>query len=127
MAKAPAPKKAAAPKRPRKTVAQQAAAQKGPRPSYRANERGYVDGQLIEPGQVFSSAGFKGSWAEPLTEKDAAMARAAEQALDPQPDDVEIQGLSRPALEAMAAERGIDPKNLDDDQLVDAIKAARDR
>lgn len=95
--------------------------------THRAIERGYAKGQLIEPGQMVpAGVVVSDRWMESLTKKEARMAEAIEQALDPQPDDVEIQNLSREALEAMAAERGIDPKGLTKKLLVDAIKANRD-
>lgn len=95
--------------------------------SYRAKERGYIRGELKEPGEIFSAENFTGKWAEPLNKTEAKVARASEEALSQQPDDVEIQNLAPEALQAMCAERGIDPKGLNKKQMVNAIKAARDR
>lgn len=94
--------------------------------TYRAKERGYVDGRLIEAGEVFSTAAPRGAWMEP-TGKESAVEMAAAAAVDPQPDDVPLENLGKAALEALAFENGIDPKGLSKDELVNVLKGAHDK
>lgn len=98
--------------------------------THRATQRGYaVDqksgaGILVEEGELVP-AGIPVSenWMEPV-KGSKALAGALEEGLDPHPKDVDLTQLSKPALEAMAAERGINVKGLSKDDLVTAIKGA---
>jgi hypothetical protein len=93
--------------------------------THRATERGYAGGELIEPND-FVPAGYPvGDWMESV-DGSAKLARAVDEALDPLPDDVDLTQLSKPALEAMAAERGINVGTLSKTDLITAIKAAHD-
>ena len=96
--------------------------------THRATERGYADGQLIEEGE-FVPAGVPVSenWMDKVSKKDAALLAASEEAIDPKPKDVDLTALTVAALQAMAAERGInvkqDGKALNKDELIAAINA----
>lgn len=94
--------------------------------TYRATERGYINGQLIEPGQTFTADSFDGKWAESLDKREARLARAAEQALDPHPDDVNISALKGDALTAYAATLNINRDGLSDKDLRAAVAAKRE-
>lgn len=101
--------------------------------THRATQRGYaVDpdskaGTLVEEGELVP-AGIRVSteWMEPVSKKDRAAAAAIEEALDPHPKDVDLTKLDKAALQAMAAERGINVDGLGPKALIDAIKAARE-
>lgn len=100
--------------------------------THRATERGYAEGQLIEEGDiipagvVIADADDDGGWMEKIKgNKD--LAAAVEEALDPHPKDVDMTALSKPALEAMAAERGINAGGLSKADLITAIAAAREK
>lgn len=91
--------------------------------SHRATERGYAAGELVEAGDLVPAGTPVGSWMEPIAKAEQATARAVEEAQDPHNRDVDLTALSKPALEAMAAERGINVKGLSKDDLITAIKA----
>lgn len=112
---------------------------------YRALKRGYVDGVLVEAGEVFTHE-FLGverdddgkikrdkdgkairtkikapEWAEPVSAGEAA---AIEAATDPFPDDPVFEEMTASELKAFAAAKGIDlgqAKKKDD--IIAAIKA----
>lgn len=102
-----------------------------------ATQRGYaVDpttaaGVLVEPGE-FVPAGIAVSeeWMKPVKKAERAALGAQAEALDPHPKDVDLTKLNVTALQAMAAERGInveqDGKTLTKNELIDAIKAKRE-
>lgn len=94
--------------------------------SHRATQRGYAGGELIETGDLVP-AGFPVSeeWMEPI-KGSGRLAEAVEEALDPLPGDVDLHQLGKPALEAMAAERGINVGGLSKTDLITAITAAHD-
>lgn len=94
--------------------------------TYRATERGYINGQLIEPGQTFTAESFDGSWAESLDKREAMLAAASEQALDPHPDDVNVAALKGDALTAYAAGLSINRGELSDKDLRAAVTAKRE-
>lgn len=99
--------------------------------THRATERGYaVDpdsnaGVLVEEGEMVP-AGIPVSetWMKPVKKGDRALAQAVGEALDPHPKDVDLTKLNLAALQALAAERGINPGSLSKKELVTAIKAA---
>jgi hypothetical protein len=93
--------------------------------TFRATERGYRKGVIVEPGETFEATGFTGSWAEHLTKADARQARATEQALDPHPDDVNLTELKGDALTAYAATLNINRDGLNDKDLRAAVTAKR--
>lgn len=96
--------------------------------TYKALERGYVDGQIIEEGEVFTTAARKGKWMEPVDAKEYAAAKAEH---DATPDDPNYDALTLPALQALAStdEFKIDfapgGKALSKGDLLTAIKAKR--
>jgi hypothetical protein len=99
---------------------------KRPVKTYRALDRGYVDGRVIEPGEVFSTQAEKGSWMEPVKATKYGVDEAVSDAQAPHPDDINYEGMSQGGLEAIAAMRGVsDPGALDKKDLITAIKAAR--
>jgi hypothetical protein len=105
--------------------------------THQATQRGYaVDpdskaGTLVEPGEMVP-AGIPVSteWMEPVAKGDRAVAAAAQEAIDPHPKDVNLTALNVAALQAMAAERGINVEQngtpLSKKDLIAAIKAARE-
>lgn len=96
--------------------------------SHRATERGYAGGELIEAGQLVpAGTPVSENWMEPVSGKDARLARAIEEAQSPRNDDVDLTQLSKAALEAEGVRHGINPKGLSKDGLIAAIKAAYDR
>jgi hypothetical protein len=94
--------------------------------THRATERGYVGGLLIEPDGLVPAGFPVGSWMERVDGK-PELARAIEEALDPQPGDVDLTKLSKAALEAMAVDHGINAGGLSKEDLITAIKAANDK
>lgn len=95
--------------------------------SHRATERGYANGELIEPGKLVPPGiAVSTEWMEPVNGS-AKLARAVEEAQDPKPGDVDLNQLSKAALEAKAAEHGINPGGLSKADLITAITAAFDK
>lgn len=99
--------------------------------TYRASERGYVDGRIVEGGEVFTTTAPKGEWMDEAGGKGQPgekLARAVEEAQDPRNDDPSLESLSKAALNAKALDHGItDPGKLSKKDLITAIKAAYDR
>lgn len=95
--------------------------------SHRATQPGYALGQLIDTGRAVP-AGVPVSeiWMERFDGK-PALNRAIDEALNPQPGDVDLTKLSKAALEAKAVEHGINVAGLSKDDLITAIKAANDK
>lgn len=96
--------------------------------TYRALERGYVDGKIVEEGEVFATKADKGLWMEPV--KAGANKYGVEMAADEagygKKADVDYEGMSEAALQALAALVGVTkPGELGKDDLITAIKAAR--
>jgi hypothetical protein len=95
-----------------------------------ATQRGYGARELVEEGE-FGPAGVpvSDSWMKKVSAKEAALLGAEQEATDLKPKDVDLEPLSLAALQAMAAERGINVeqkgKALGKDDLIAAIKAAR--
>lgn len=107
--------------------------------THRATRRGYaVDnetgaGTLVEEGEMVPAGtpvahvdDHENGWMEPVKKGDRDLAAAIEEGMDPLPKDVDLTKLSKPALEAMAAERGINAGGLSKSDLIDAIKASDD-
>lgn len=95
--------------------------------THRATQRGYAKGELIEEGQMVpAGVAVSDNWMESLTPKEARLARATEQALDPHPDDVNIAALKGDALTAYAATMNINRDGLSDKDLRAAVTAKRE-
>lgn len=100
--------------------------------THRATTSGYAKtgkdktGFVLVPAGEFVPAGnvVSEEWMEEVSKKDAKVIRAAQEAEDPQPGDVDLTQLSEPALQALAAERGVNVKGLNKKDLIAAIKAA---
>lgn len=101
--------------------------------THRATQRGYVvdstskAGVLIEPGEIVPAGIPVGEWMEPIKKGEVARIAAAEEATDKHPKDVDLTKLDTSALQAMAAERGINVeqagKKLSKADLIAAINA----
>ena len=96
--------------------------------TYRALERGYVDGKIVEAGEVFATKVDKGLWMEPV--KAGSNKYGVDMAVDEagygKKADVDYEGMSQPGLEALAALLGVTkPGELGKDELITAIRAAR--
>lgn len=97
--------------------------------TYRAIARGYVDGRIVEPGEVFTTRADEGEWMEPV--EGSGTKSAAERAVDdtqsPISDDPDLTTFSKAALEAKALDLGLtSAKGLSKDDLIQAIQAAHD-
>lgn len=106
--------------------------------SHRATQRGYAipeggAGELVEEGQtVPANVAVSDEWMEAVggkrtTAAEREMARATEEALNPQPDDIDLEQVSGDALTAHALQFGINRGKLADDKLRAAVRAARDK
>lgn len=97
--------------------------------TYRAISRGYLstEGRLVEEGEVFATTEPRGSWMEPVKGgNDYGVQEAVDDAMAPHPDDANLEGLDKAALQAMATERGVtDAGELSKDDLITAIRGAR--
>lgn len=95
-----------------------------------ATRRGYAQDTIIEPGQMvpegvpIAHIDDEGGWMDDVDKKAARMLQAANEATDKNSKDVDLTQLDEAALQAMAAERGINVGGLSKKQLIDAIKAA---
>jgi hypothetical protein len=95
--------------------------------THRATQRGYAAGQLIEEGEfVPEDVPVSDEWMEPLDKKEAKLTAAVNEAQDESPKDTDLTQLSKQALEAMAAERGVNVGGLSKADLITAIKAERE-
>jgi len=65
-------------------------------------------------------------WMEPVGKKEAKVAVAVAEAMDPLTKDVDYTQLTIAALQAIAADHGVNVKGLSKDDLITAIKAADD-
>jgi hypothetical protein len=108
--------------------------------SHRATERGYAipqrkegqdppAGELIEAGKMVpAEVPVSENWMEPVGGKaEQRLARAVEEAQDPQPDDIDLEQIKGDALTAHAARFGINRNRLADADLRKAIRAAHDK
>ena len=103
-------------------------AKKAPK-TYRALARGYVNGTIVDAGDVFSTNMPKGSWMEEIgksgSAKDARLADAVDDTQSPLNDDPSLETFSLEALQAEALRLGLtDASGLDKDDLITAIRAA---
>lgn len=93
--------------------------------THRATARGFGADQLVEPEQfVPPGVPVSEKWMEPVDKKTARMLQAADEATDKQPKDIDLTKLNVSALQALAAEHGINVDGLTKRELIDAIKAA---
>lgn len=123
-ARAAAPALAATPGEDKRPTAEQIA-KREPK-TFRALDRGYIDGRVVEPGEVFTTRMDKGSWMEPAKTTKYDVDKAVDEASYGRKADVNYDGMSKAGLEALAALVGVtNPGKLDKDDLVTAIKAAR--
>jgi hypothetical protein len=95
--------------------------------TYRATDRGYADGKIIEPGEVFTTRADVGKWMKPIKKGEKyGVDMATEEASYARKVDIDYEGMSQPALEVMAAMAGVSkPGALSKDELITAIRAAR--
>lgn len=97
--------------------------------TYKALERGYVDGKIVEEGETFVTKADKGLWMEKVKKGDAqkyGVDLAVEEAGYAKKADVDYEGMSEAGLEALAALVGVSkPGALKKDELIQAIKSAR--
>jgi hypothetical protein len=101
--------------------------------THRATARGYAipagtsDGVLIEDGEIVpANVPISEEWMEPLNKKTARLTDAVNEAQQDHPTDVDLTKLDKAALQAMAAERGINVDGLGKADLITAIKAERE-
>ena len=102
--------------------------------THRATQLGYaIDpatgaGVLVPEGDVVpADQPVSDAWMEKIGKKDRALAGATDEALDPHPKDVDLTKLDKAALQAMAAERGINVDGLGPKDLISAINAHREK
>lgn len=87
-------------------------------------------GILVEEGEIVPANVPVGDWMEKLPKAKRALAAAGQEALALKPKDVDLTKLNVAALQAMAAERGINVEQggspLSKKDLITAINAARE-
>lgn len=111
-------------------MAKEKAKRTGPN-THVATARGYAinsagAGQLVDPEEMVpADVPVSEEWMKPAG-KDARLLDAVQEGLSPIKRDVDLTQLTTPALQAMAAERGINVEKLDKKDLIAAIKAADD-
>jgi hypothetical protein len=102
-------------------------AKKAPK-MYRATARGYINGTIVDAGDVFATNMEKGSWMDPVGKNSATddrLASAVDDTQSPLNDDPDLTTFSKQALEAEALRLGLtDAKGLSKDDLITAIRAA---
>lgn len=67
------------------------------------------------------------AWMEKIGKKDRALAGAVAEALDPHPKDVDLTKLNVAALQALAADAGINVDGLSKGDLITALNAHREK
>lgn len=95
--------------------------------TYRALARGYVNGTIVDAGDIFSTNMPKGSWMEEVGKGKTSdrLADAVDDTQSPLNDDPALETFSKAALEAEALRLGLtDAKGLSKDDLIVAIRAA---
>lgn len=95
--------------------------------TYRAMERGYVDGKIVEAGEVFTTKADKGEWMEPVKKaEEYGVDMAVEEAGMAKKVDVDLESLSDAAVEVFAAMAGVSkPSELSREEQIEAIRAKR--
>jgi hypothetical protein len=95
---------------------------------YRALARGYCDGMIREPGEVFATKADQGYWMEPVgkaSKKDARVQEAVSDLQAAMKDDPSLESFSLEALQAEALRLGLtDATGLSKDDLIVALRAA---
>lgn len=96
---------------------------------YRATERGYAGGNIIEAGQLVpGDTPVSENWMEKIKGTEDKAARAVEDAQAVRKDDPDLEGANIGALQALAIDAGVtDVKGLSKKDLIAAIKAAREQ
>jgi hypothetical protein len=100
--------------------------------THMATARGYAinsagAGELVEPEDIVpADVPVSDEWMRPLSKHDARLQDAVREGQDPIKRDVDYTQLTLAALQALAAERGINVEGLKKDDLITAIKAADD-
>lgn len=99
--------------------------------THRATQRGYAvmdngAGLVVEEGQIVpSDQVISDTWMEKVKGKTSAAEQAVADASAQRKDDPDLTQLSKPALEALATERGVTQvKGLSKDDLIQAIQAS---
>lgn len=96
--------------------------------THRATQRGYAGGEIIEEGRLVPpGTPVSDKWMERVKKGGEELARAVEEAQDPQPDDIDLEQLEGDALTAHAAQFGINRGRLNDKNLRTAVRAAYDK
>src|SRR5690349_5902874 len=95
------------------TPARRAAAPRAKEPKqYRALARGYVDGRIVEQGEVFATAETKGSWMEEIgAKKRSRLEEAVDDTMATKKDDPDLTTFSLEALQAEALRLGLTDAN----------------
>lgn len=85
--------------------------------TYKASERGYIDGRIVEEGEVFTTASKPGNW------MDEVAAEASEE-----PDgEIGYDKMKYAELVQLAVAKGIEaPNKLKKEELVAALEKADD-
>ena len=96
--------------------------------THRATARGYAivnnQGVLVEEGEMVpSGTPVSEEWMVKVKASDRSLAGALDEALERPQKDADLTQVGLPGLKAMAAERGINPKGLSEEDLITAIKA----
>lgn len=91
--------------------------------TYTAPHAVYTGGRMYDPGEPFTTDAPKGKEWDTIS----PVEKAAAEASDPKnQQDIDYTKMSKSALEAVAAEKGVNPSGLSKDDLIDAIKAANE-
>lgn len=95
---------------------------------YRAIERGYAGGNIIEAGDLVPAETPVGDWMEKIKGTDDKLAQAVEDIQADRKDDPDLSGIGLAGLQAMAVERGVtDVKGLSKKDLITAIQATKEQ
>lgn len=89
--------------------------------TYKSTQPVFTGGKYYQPGKPFVTDAPKGENWEAIGEDEASVLQAA---ADQIPADQSLDGLSLPALQALAAEKRVKSDGLSKAKLIDAIKAA---
>ncbi len=105
--------------------------------THRATQRGYAipqtdpaearAGVLVEQGEIIpANVPISDTWMEEIEAKGRKRAKAVQEAQAEHPGDTDLTALPKAALQAMAAERGVNVDGLTKDDLIAAIRAERE-